>query len=126
MICGIGCDIVEVKRFEKWLSDSAMIERYFNKEEWCSKTTNEQHACEHYAVRFAVKESFGKALGTGIKGFELTDIYIVKDSEGKPSLSVTGKALEILEARFGKGCIVHVSLSHEKENAIAFVVIERG
>ena len=126
MICGIGCDIVEVRRFEKWVKNPAMIERYFNESERCEAAANFQKSCEHYAVRFAAKESFSKALGTGINGFELTDIYIKKDEAGRPSLSVTGRALEKMDALFGKGCTVHISLSHEKEYSIAFVVIERG
>lgn len=126
MICGIGCDIVETARFEKWVKDEAMVARFFNHAEYADAGKNGQSKCEHYAVRFAAKESFSKALGTGINGFELTDIYIRKNEEGQPTLMVTGKALEKMESRFGKNCVVHVSLSHEKQYAIAFVVIERG
>lgn len=82
--------------------------------------------CEYYAVRFAAKESFSKALGTGLKGFSLNEVFIEKDCNGKPLLRVTGKALEAMENSFGKDCILHVSLSHEKEYALAYVIIERG
>ena len=126
MIQGIGCDIVEVKRFKKWISSPSMTKRFFNKEEILTGDYSTQRLCEHYAVRFAAKESFGKALGLGIKGFELTDIYIIKNKEGQPCLKVTGNALKIMDEKFGKNCNVHVSLSHEKEYAIAYVLIEQG
>ena len=92
----------------------------------CSSDGSDQRLSEHYAVRFAAKEAFSKALGTGIKGFDLTDIYIRKNSEGQPTLIVTGSALRCMEARFGKSCVVHISLSHEKEYALAFAIIEQG
>ena len=85
-----------------------------------------QRNCEYYAVRFAAKESFSKALGTGLKGFELTDIYIEKDADGKPVMRVIGNSAVELEKNCGKDAKIHVSLSHEKEYAVAYVIIERG
>lgn len=127
MIYGIGCDIVKVSRLAKWVENDSLIKRFFNKNELLeNETSSLQRKCEYYAVRFAAKESFSKALGTGLKGFELTDIYIEKDSDGKPFLQVTGKAAMELEKNCGKNASVHVSLSHEKEYAIAYVIIERG
>ena len=79
--------------------------------------------CEHYAARFAVKEAFSKALGTGISGFNLQDVFITNDKDGKPKIHIQNNAKNILENRCGE-CNVMVSLSHEKEFAIAFVVIE--
>ena len=127
MIFGIGCDIAKVSRFERWVRDESLLSRFFNEKEMLSGGTSSlQRKCEYYAVRFAAKESFSKALGTGLKGFCLTDIYIEKDDEDKPVLRVTGKAEEQLIKYCGAGCRVHVSLSHEKEYALAYVVIERG
>lgn len=123
MIYGIGTDITEVRRFEKWVLDEKLSKRYFNEKELpVSGTIKAQR--EHLAVRFAAKEAFSKALGTGIFGFELKDLYIQKDSEGKPFFVFENTAREILEKRVGK-CCVHVSLSHEKEYATAFVIIEK-
>ena len=51
-------------------------------------------------------------------------IYIVNDDKGKPTLIAENKAAEIVKEKFGE-CSIHVSLSHEKEYAIAFVIIER-
>ena len=127
MIYGIGCDIVNVSRFLSWVQNERILCRFFNEKERMQGTgASLQKQCEYYAVRFAAKESFAKALGTGLKGFELTDIYIEKNKENKPFLRVTGKAMECLEQCCGLGAVVQVSLSHEKEYAIAFVTIERG
>ncbi len=123
MIAGIGTDITEVHRFEKWVQNPAMLERFFNeKERGFSGSIASQ--CQHYAARFAAKEAFSKALGTGITGFNLKDVYITKDSEGKPLLNIEGAALSLMKERFGE-CTAFVSLSHEKEYAVAFVILEK-
>lgn len=122
MIYGIGTDITEVKRFVKWVEKGEMITRFFNPKEM-NQAKSVQAASEHYAARFAAKEAFGKALGTGIFGFDLKDIYIVNDENGKPELIVENAARNELEKR----CVnpkIHISLSHEKEYAIAYVIIE--
>ena len=123
MISGIGTDITEVKRFEKWVRDPQMLERFFNEKE-LSSANSESAKCQHYAVRFAAKEAFSKALGTGITGFNLKEVYITNDSEGKPSLNIEGAALSLMKERLGD-CRAFVSLSHEKEYALAFVVLEK-
>ena len=123
MICGIGTDIAEVKRFEKWLRNPDMIERFFNEKER-SSAKSESARCQHYAVRFAAKEAFSKALGTGISGFSLKEVYITNNSEGAPLLNIEGAALSLMKERLGD-CKAFVSLSHEKEYALAFVVLER-
>ena len=124
MIYGIGSDIAEVKRFEKWVKNPQMIDRFFNERE-VSRGKNIFAMCQHLAVRFAAKEAFSKALGTGLSGFELKDVYITKDENGKPFLNFQKSAINLLKERCGE-CRVHVSLSHEKEYALAFVVIEKG
>ena len=121
MICGIGTDISEVKRFQKWVNNPSLYSRFFNEKEIMRNGTDNAK-CQHYAARFAAKEAFSKALGTGIV-FELKDVFITHNEEGKPLLNVSGKAADILKERYGE-CVVHVSLSHEREYAIAFVVIE--
>lgn len=123
MIAGIGTDITEVHRFEKWVQNPDMLERFFNeKERGFSGSIASQ--CQHYAARFAAKEAFSKALGTGITGFNLKEVYITKDSEGKPLLNIEGAALSLMKERFGE-CTAFVSLSHEKEYAVAFVILEK-
>lgn len=134
MICGTGCDIVEVERFKKHCTDKDFVERYFNKEEIGYLEPKEileadenklQSSAERLAARFAVKESFGKALGTGMRNFSLTEVYIVNNEEGKPEVKVCGNAEQILAEKYGNDCKIHVSISHEKKNALAFLIIER-
>ena len=122
MIAGIGTDIAEVKRFEKWVQNPQMLERFFNEKEH-STAKSDSAKCQHYAVRFAAKEAFSKALGTGITGFSLKDVYITNNSEGKPLLNIEGEALSLMKERLGE-CNAFVTLSHEKEYAVAFVVLE--
>ena len=123
MIAGIGTDITEVGRFEKWVKNPEMLERFFIEKE-CGFSGSIASQCQHYAARFAAKEAFSKALGTGITGFNLKEVYITKDSEGKPLLNIEGAALSLMKERLGE-CNSYVSLSHEKEYAVAFVVLER-
>lgn len=126
MICGIGCDMAKVSRFSRWLEKPEMLERFFNeKEMFPHGRASPSRLMEWYAARFAAKEAFSKALGTGFSGFKLADIYIEKNSDGQPFLRVTGEAREKMEALCGRDALVHVSLSHEKEYAVAFVIIER-
>lgn len=123
MIFGIGTDITDVRRFKKWVEQSELIDRFFNPAE---KSTGKSVSalCQHYAVRFAAKEAFSKALGTGIRDFELKDVYIENDACGKPVLRVCKSAQKVLFEKCGV-CTVHVSLSHEREYAVAFVIIEK-
>ena len=122
MIAGIGTDIAQVSRFEKWVKNPEMLQRFFNEKE-CGFTGSLASQCQHYAARFAAKEAFSKALGSGISGFNLKEVYITKNSEGKPLLNIEGAALELMKKRFGD-CKAFVSLSHEKEYALAFVILE--
>lgn len=121
MIYGIGTDISQVGRFSKWAKDKNLYGRFFNEKE-LRDFKSESAFCQHLAVRFAAKEAFSKALGTGII-FDLKDVYVTNDELGKPKLNVEGKAADILKEKFGS-CNLHISLSHEKDYAIAFVIIE--
>ena len=73
------------------------------------------------AARFAAKEALGKALGTGLGGVRLSDIRVINNHNGRPDMELYGSAL----ARFGAlGATLHLSLTHERDNAIAMVVME--
>ncbi|UTC68274.1 MULTISPECIES: holo-ACP synthase [unclassified Treponema] len=122
MILGLGIDIVEVSRIEKWLNDKKLLERFFNKEEIEYVLSKENGAARSLAVRFAAKEAFGKALGTGLAGIELKDIAVANDKTGRPFLKLSGTALEALNKKGGESC--HLSLTHEKTTAAAVVIIE--
>ena len=122
VIFGIGTDIVEVRRFEKWLNTAGMLERFFHPDE-IPEGGSAASKCQHLAARFAAKEALSKAIGTGINGFDLRDVCVRKDRNGKPELHLYKSAAALAEKRCGR-CNVYVSLSHEKEYALAFVIIE--
>ncbi len=127
MIYGIGCDIAKISRFKRWVSNPEMINRFFNEKEMFSgQSASENRLCEYYAARFAAKEAFFKALGTGFIDFSLKDVFVQKDDLGKPNLKTQNKVQEELFKRCTKNCKVHLSLSHEKEYALAYAIIERG
>ncbi len=78
---------------------------------------------EHYAARFATKEALFKALGTGWRdGMKWTDIEVENDELGKPSINLSGIALEYFREKGGSH--IHLSISHTKEYAVAFVTLE--
>ena len=74
------------------------------------------------AARFAAKEAFGKALGTGLAGMRLRDIQVINNHNGRPDMILHGTALERFRA-LGAARVL-VSLTHESDNAVAVVVIE--
>ncbi len=123
MIYGIGIDQIEVDRVaEKIGKESGFRELVFSKTEieYCEAKTNK---FEHYAARFAAKEAFFKAMGTGWRnGTAFNEIEITNNEEGKPGISFLGKSrLSIAELKLGK---ISVSLSHLKTMASAVVLIE--
>ena len=73
MIFGIGTDITKISRFEKWVTNPEMMSRFFNEKEY-SESGTVAARCEHAAARFAAKEAFSKALGTGLCGFSLKEV----------------------------------------------------
>lgn len=123
MIVGIGLDLVEVERIAKKIGkESGFRELVFSKAEvgYCELMTNKY---EHYAARFAAKEAFFKALGTGWTGGTLfNEIEIINDENGKPELYFLGDtARTVVAMKLGK---ISVSLTHIKSVASAVVIIE--
>jgi holo-[acyl-carrier protein] synthase len=124
MIYGIGIDVVEIERIRRTLSRTGerFIERVFTKEEqqYCRGRPRSE-AC--YAARFAAKEAFLKAFGTGSSGpAHWLDIEVRPDVSGKPGLHAHGR----LQQRCMEMGIqhMHLSLSHGASMAIAQVVLE--
>lgn len=125
MIYGIGCDIVKVSRLKKWVENEKILNRFFSDKELYERNNlNQNQICEYYAVRFAAKEAFVKALGTGFSSFKLKEIYVQNDKNGKPELKLEGKVKVFFEKIVGKNAKIHISLSHEKEYAISYVILE--
>ena len=74
MIAGIGTDIAKVSRFEKWVRNPGMTERFFNPKE-LSSADSEAARCQHYAARFAAKEAFSKYLNNA--NLDSRQIYFI-------------------------------------------------
>ena len=125
-IFGIGTDIVNIKRMEKFLkrSGSRFKNRIFSKKEiiYCDKKNNPY---SFYAKRFAAKEALSKALGTGIrKGINFKDIEISNDNFGKPSIKLKGSTANFLKKKIkAKKYSIYLSLSDDIPWAQATVII---
>ncbi len=125
MIFGTGCDLVQISRFEKWVKNPDMLSRFFSEKEIAvSLTFSDRRKQEYFASRFAAKEAFGKALGTGLAGIMLKDISVCKNQAGKPYIVLEGDLEEKFRGICGKNAAIHLSVSHEKEYALADVIIE--
>ncbi len=122
MIRGIGVDIVHVERLEHWDSIPGLIERFFHPQEIADAESRKSSRAVSLAARFAAKEALGKAMGTGLTGINLKDIQVVSNHNGKPDIKVHDTAKRALEA-FGAQNIF-VSMTHERDNAVAVVVLE--
>ncbi|MDR1956324.1 MAG: holo-ACP synthase [Treponema sp.] len=122
MIIGIGVDVVHGYRLERWQRIPGLLERYFHPDELRTALSRGSGATLSLAARFAAKEAFGKALGTGLADIVLKDILVVNQHNGRPEIQLFGTALSALE-RSGANR-VHLSLTHERDNAIAVVILE--
>jgi holo-[acyl-carrier protein] synthase len=123
-IYGIGTDIVRVDRIKKILKNKSLLKRVFNEKEIlkCKKIIN----CSNcYAKRFAAKEAFSKALGTGIvNGLNFNEIIVLNSKLGKPYINLIGQTKKTIIKKFKKKKLkVSLSLSDEKKYAVAFVTI---
>jgi holo-[acyl-carrier protein] synthase len=125
-IYGIGTDIVEVSRIELSLEryGDSFAKRILNEREWLSYAQSQTQA-RFLAKRFAAKEAFAKALGTGLRApATFQNIGIAHDDLGKPVLDLAPELEAFLS---GKGITYqHLSISDEKALAAAFVVLEKS
>ncbi len=122
MILGIGVDIVSVERMRHWFSNPGLLSRFFHPDEIENVWKRKSGRVLSLAARFAAKEAFGKALGTGMRNLVLKDIQVVNSHNGKPSIKLFGSARSALERH--NGVSVHLSLTHEEHSAVAIVIIE--
>ena len=125
MTFGLGIDIIEVSRIQKEISrkGGAFKTRVFTQDE-INYSEPKITKAQNYAARFAAKEAFFKALGSGwSKGFAWTDVEIVNDKSGKPDIITHGKVKKFLKQN--KISNIKVSISHIKETAVAIVILEK-
>ncbi len=125
-ILGIGVDIVSNLRIKKSIKNNSFVNRVFSKSEvYQSKKT--KNKSNYFSKRFAAKEAFMKALGTGFRyNVNFNDISVINNKEGKPELKITYNIKKLLINRLKvKKFNLFISLSDEKNYSIAFVVIQK-
>jgi len=121
---GVGTDIIRVNRLKKSLKKKLFLSRVFNNEEISKcKRTKKNSNC--FAKRFAAKEAFSKALGTGIsKGINFNEIVVLNEKSGKPYIKLINKTKKIVERKLKKKIYkISLSIADEKDYAVAFVTI---
>lgn len=122
MIYGIGTDIVEIVRIKDILENNIkFLDKVFTKNE-IEYLKSRNLRPEYVAGRYAAKEAVAKAMGTGFRGFDVKDIEIESTVLGKPVVVLKGKA-KLLVQKQGEYKI-HLSISHGRDNAIAYVILE--
>ena len=125
MIIGIGTDIIDTRRIQNAINryGGKFIKRCFSNNE-IIKSENRFNTTNSYAKRYAAKEACSKALGTGLaKGIFWKDIEVVNDKYGKPFIKLHNNALKTIKKITQKDYNIEVSLSDEKNYAIANVII---
>ena len=122
MLIGVGCDVIEIARVQKAIEREAFVERVYAPSEIAYCRSRGKQAAASFAARFAAKEAVLKALGTGLRGGELTEIIVLNDALGKPSVQLSGYHAE-LAMKLGVKNIA-LSMSHSRAMALAYVVME--
>lgn len=118
MIKGIGIDIVELERISRLVKrNNRFIERTLTKQEIVQYNAlrSDRRKTEYLAGRFAAKEAFAKATGTGIGKLQFTDIEVLTTESGAPALNVNSY----------EAFRLHISISHSEHYAVAQVIIEQ-
>ncbi|MEG0770289.1 MAG: holo-ACP synthase [Clostridia bacterium] len=120
MIVGIGCDIIKISRMEKNVLNSKFLEKIFTKDEidYINKKSNK---AETAAGIFSAKEATSKAIGTGFIGFNFIDVEVMYDKSGAPYVKISDSLKAIIKSDYK----FHLSISHDTDYAIAYVVCEK-
>ena len=124
-ILGIGVDIIKNERIRKSIKSNKFKNRiYSSKELKLSKLTKDKVA--FFSKRFAAKEAFSKALGTGFSSnLNFKDIEIINDKKGMPKYAENNKIIKILQRKYKiKKFNSFLSISDEKDYSTAFAIIE--
>jgi holo-[acyl-carrier protein] synthase len=124
MVLGLGTDLIEIERVQQSLDrfGARFMHKVFTEGEiaYCQQ---KKHAAESFAARFAAKEAAAKALGTGIsRGIGWQEIEVRRTPGERPTLHLSGRAAERAEAMGVRH--LHLSLTHNRDVAMAVVVAE--
>ena len=116
----VGIDLVEINRIEKSVKNPRFCSRVLGVTEY-SQLQLRGFPVQSIAASFSAKEAFSKALGTGLRGFSMNEVELLRDISGKPTLKLSGRALQIARA-----CNLQfsVSVTHTKAYAAAVVIGE--
>lgn len=120
MIGGTGIDIIEIYRIKSaMIKNNNFIYKIFTERE-IDYFEKRKFLPEVVAGNFAAKEAIAKALGTGFRKFSLKDIEVLRDELGAPVAFLHGSSRELVKEPYK----LHISISHSRENAIAYAVLE--
>ena len=122
----VGVDIIDNSRIKKSINNKKFITRIFSDDE-IARSKKIFNKTAFFSKRFAAKEAFSKALGTGFrKGLNFNDISIVNDKYGKPQYELNNKVKKLIYSKFKvKKIKISLSLADEKKYSIAFSVIHK-
>ena len=123
-ILGIGTDVVENQRIKNSIKNKKFIKRVFSKKE-INLSKKYKNKLNYFSKRFAAKEAFSKALGTGIsKGIKFNQIVVLNEKNGKPFIKLIKDTKKKVEKKLKKkNYKISLSLTDEDEYAVAFVTI---
>ncbi len=123
MIFGIGVDVVQVERFEKYTPQSPFMKKHFTPEELAVLGESNITFAQRAAGFYGAKEAYVKALGQGFRTLSPKDISVSLGSLGEPSIHLSQKAMDYAQ-ELGAGASL-LSISHDGGVAVAFVVLQR-
>lgn len=124
MILGVGIDLCDAGRMEKSITRQSFLDHVFAPEEQALLAAlGDKHRAETAAANFAAKEAFLKAAGTGLGGFAMPELAVLRRESGAPYFALTGAAATWAAEQ---NLTTHVSLSHERGLASAVVILETG
>ena len=124
-VLGIGVDIIDNKRIKTSIKNSKFKNRIYSLKE-LKQSTLIKNKVNYFSKRFAAKEAFAKALGTGFrKNLNYKDIEVINDKMGKPYYIKSKKIIKLVQKTFKvKKFNCFLSISDEKDYSTAFTIIQ--
>jgi len=124
-VLGIGVDIIDNKRIKTSIKNSKFKNRIYSLKE-LKQSTLIKNKVNYFSKRFAAKEAFAKALGTGFrKNLNYKDIEVINDKMGKPCYIKSKKITKLVQKTFKvKKFNCFLSISDEKDYSTAFTIIQ--
>ncbi len=114
----VGIDLVEIEKIKNSMKNPRFCRRVLGAAEY-SQLEMRGFPVQSVAASFSAKEAFSKAIGTGLRGFALAEVELLRGEDGKPSLNLSGRALKIAQEHNWE---FSVSVTHTRNYAAAVVV----